>query len=111
MQVIEHLLSGVVILEPQDAITADTEYDLKDAVRRQLDAGRVHVVLDLQHVPHIDSCGLGRMVQAYVSAQRLGGSLKLMNVKERNRQTLAVTRLSSVLEILQPTELPVNVEL
>ena len=106
MHVIEHFQSGVVTLEPQDEITADTEHDLKAAVRRQLDAGRVHLVLDLQSVPYIDSSGLGRVVQAYVSAQRLGGGLKLVNVNERCRQLLTVTRLISVLEIVpadQPT--------
>ena len=58
----------------------------------------MNLILDLAHVPHIDSCGLGRIVQAYVSAQHKGGGLKLMNVKGRNRQTLTVTRLESILE-------------
>jgi anti-anti-sigma factor len=107
VHVIEHFQAGVVILEPQDEITADTELDLKAAVRRQLNAGRVHLVLDLQRVPYIDSCGLGRVVQAYVSAQRLGGGLKLLNVNERCRQLLTVTRLMSVLEIL-PADQPIT---
>jgi len=97
--VIEHLRSNVVILEPRDALTADTEADLQEAVRRQFAAGRVHLILDLARVPYIDSCGLGRIVQAYVSAQHKGGSFKLMNVNGRNRQTLTVTRLESILEI------------
>jgi anti-anti-sigma factor len=100
--VIEHLRSDVVILEPRDSLTADSEADLREAVRRQLSAGHVNLILDLAHVPHIDSCGLGRIVQAYVSAQHQGGGLKLMNVNERNRQTLTVTRLGAILEIYRP---------
>ena len=80
MQVLEHLYPNVVILELTDRLTVETETDLKDAVRRQLDAGRRHLVLDLARVPYVDSCGLGTMVQAYVSAHRQGGSVKLMNV-------------------------------
>ena len=104
MQVIEHIRPGIVILEPRGRITVETEGDLQDAVRRQLTAGRVHLVLDLARVPYIDSCGLGRMIQAYVSANRAGGELKLMNVEGRNMQLLTVTRLLSVFEIYQADE-------
>jgi anti-sigma B factor antagonist len=61
-----------------------------------------HIVLDLARVPYIDSCGLGTMVQGYVSAHRLGGSLKLLNVNGRNRQLLTVTRLLTVFEEYEP---------
>ena len=104
MHVIEQIRAGVVVLEPRAAITAETEADLQDAVERHFSAGRVNLLLDLSHVSYIDSCGLGRIVQTYVSAQRLGGSLKLMNVSGRNRQLLTVTRVLSVLEIHQPSE-------
>jgi anti-sigma B factor antagonist len=102
--VIEHLRSNVVILEPRGSLTADTEADLQEAVRRQFAAGRVNLILDLGRVPYIDSCGLGRIVQAYVSAQHKGGWLKLMNVSGRNRQTLTVTRLESILEVWSSDE-------
>ena len=102
MLVIEHVRSDVVILEPRGELTADTEAHLQEVVRRQLSAGHVNLIIDLAHVPYIDSCGLGRVVQAYVSAQHQGGGLKLMNVNERNRQTLTVTRLGAILEIYQP---------
>lgn len=102
MLVIEHVRSDVVILAPRGELTADTEAHLQEVVRRQLSAGHVNLIIDLAHVPYIDSCGLGRIVQAYVSAQHQGGGLKLMNVNERNRQTLTVTRLGAILEIYQP---------
>jgi anti-anti-sigma factor len=97
--VIEHVRSDVVILEPRGSLTADTEPYLQEAVRRQLSTGHVNLILDLAQVPHIDSCGLGRIVQAHVSAQHQGGRLRLMNVNDRNRQTLTVTRVGSILEI------------
>ena len=99
MIVIEHVRSDVVILEPRGSLTADSEADLREAVRRQLSTGHVNLILDLAHVPHIDSCGLGRIVQAHVSAQHQGGRLTLMNVNARNRQTFTVTRVGAILEI------------
>jgi len=102
VQVLEHIRQGIVILEPTERLTVETETDLKNAVRRQLDAGRMHIVLDLNRVPYIDSCGLGAMVQGYVSAQRLGGFLKLHNVRGRNLQLLTITRLLTIFEVYQP---------
>jgi anti-sigma B factor antagonist len=102
VQVLEHLYPNVVILELMDRLTVETEADLRDAVRRQLNAGRSHLVLDLASVPYVDSCGLGTMVQAYVSAHRLGGSVKLMNVTARVRQLLTVTRLLTVFDLYRP---------
>lgn len=104
MDVFEHRRAGVVILQPRSEITADTEADLQDAFRRHLSGGDVHLVLDFADVPYIDSCGLGRVVQAYVTAQRLGGELRVMNVRGRALQLLTVTRLLSILKIYQPHE-------
>jgi anti-sigma B factor antagonist len=102
VHVLEHVYPSVVILEPSERITVETEGDLRTAVRRQLDAGRCHLVLDLTHVPYVDSCGLGTMVQAYVSAHRVGGTVKLWNITPRVRQLLTITRLLTIFELYQP---------
>ena len=109
MQVLEHVYPSVVILELTERLTVETEADLRDAVRRQLVAGRPHIVLDLSRVSYVDSCGLGTMVQAYVSAHRIGGSVTLMNVCPRVRQLLTVTRLLSVFELYRPEARAVGV--
>lgn len=102
MQVFEHVYPDLVVLELRERLTVETEAALKDAVRRQLDAGRRHLVLDLARVPYVDSCGLGTMVQAYVSAHRAGGSVKLWNITPRVRQLLTITRLMTVFELYRP---------
>lgn len=98
MQVHERVFPDMVILEPTERLTVETEANLKEAVRRQLDAGRTHMVIDLARVPYVDSCGLGTMVQGFVSARRQGGTVRLMNVNPRIRQLLTITRLLTVLE-------------
>jgi anti-sigma B factor antagonist len=102
VQVLEHVYPNVVVLELTGQLTVESEADLRDAVRRHLDAGRLHLVLDLARVPYVDSCGLGTMVQAYVSAHRAGGSAKLMNITPRVRHLLSVTRLLTVFELYRP---------
>ena len=102
MQVLEHVYPNLVVLELTERLTVETEADLKDAVRRQIEAGRRNIVLDLGRVPYVDSCGLGTMVQAYVSAHRAGGWVRLSNITPRVGHLLTITRLLTIFELYQP---------
>jgi anti-anti-sigma factor len=102
MNLIEHIRPDVVILEPRERLTVENEGELQQVVRRHLDAGRACLVLNLGSVPYIDSCGLGTIAQTHLSAQRLGGWLKLLNVHGHNRQLLTVTRLLGTIGIWEP---------
>ena len=97
MELIQHILSDVVVMQPHDRLTVENEAELKDAISQHLLAGRVRLVLDLAHVPYIDSCGLGAIAQAYLDTHKAGGWLRLQNVTGRNRQLLSVTRLLGVI--------------
>jgi anti-anti-sigma factor len=97
MELIEQTLSDIVILQPRERVTVENEGDLKAAFNRHLQAGRARLVLDLAHVPYIDSCGLGTIAQMHLNAQRAGGWLKLQNVTGHNLHLLSVTRLLGVI--------------
>lgn len=52
-----------------------------------------HLILDLTHVPYIDSAGIGALVGAYVNHQKDGRSLALVGVTKRVRDAMQVTRV------------------
>jgi anti-sigma B factor antagonist len=99
MRVDHCILNGVVIISPRGRLTVETEAQFVQIVRQILNDGRTRLVLNLADVPYIDSSGLGAIAQAYTSAWRRGGELKLLHVKHRNRHLLTVTRLISVFEV------------
>ena len=72
---------------------------LKDTITSVVQRGRLHVALDLQRVPCIDSCGLGAIVGGHTIVKLQGGRLLLLNVAECLRDVLRVMKLETVLEI------------
>ena len=98
MQIETRLHHNVVIIEPKERMTVDTEAQFTEVVRTLLQAGPRRLVLNLSDVPYIDSIGLAAIVQAYTSTRRHGGDLKLLHVRGRNRQVLTITRLLTVFE-------------
>ena len=56
------------------------------------------LVIDLTDVNYMDSSGLGTIVGIYVSAKRANCKLKLINLNQRIKELLRVTRLAALLE-------------
>jgi anti-sigma B factor antagonist len=78
-------------------VIAETTPILRDEVRRVL-AESGTVVLDLTDVSYLDSSGLGALVGLYASAKRAGKQLKLINLSDRIKELLRITKLLSVFE-------------
>lgn len=57
------------------------------------------LVLDLEHVPAIDSSGIGVMMQAYTSMHNHGGHCQLLNLARTPAEVLRVVGLLTVFEV------------
>lgn len=90
----------VTILDIQGRMVIEVLNDMAVAerVRSLLKEGRRQILLNLEGVPYTDTMGLCNIVEAYVTAQRQGGSLKLLRLTPHVRQLLAVTKLLTVFE-------------
>jgi anti-sigma B factor antagonist len=56
------------------------------------------VVLQLEHVPFVDSSGIGALVRLVSSARAKGGDIKLCGVQPQLRKTLEMTNLLAMFE-------------
>jgi anti-sigma B factor antagonist len=101
MEINTRTLDGIAVLQPKGRLTLETQPEFTKAVRRLFDSGQTRLVLDLHAVPYIDSCGLGAIAHAYVSARRRGGDLKLLHVRDKNLRILTVTKLLTVFEVYE----------
>ena len=100
MELEQRIVGDVVIVTVTGDITLNREGNvlLKDKVQSLLHQGYRNLLLDLSGVPHVDSAGLGEMVQAYVSTKNRGGSLRLLHLTRRIRDLLVVTKLLTVFD-------------
>jgi len=93
---------GVAILELNGRIVLGPETQtLREQVMQLLAEGKKRIVLNLANVTYVDSAGVGTLVNAYTSATRQGGSVKLLNLSDRPRETLQLTRLLTVFDVCE----------
>jgi anti-anti-sigma factor len=64
----------------------------------QLLPGPTCIVLDFEHVTHMDSSGLGTLVRLYVHAKSSGCKLEVDRMGSSIRNLLGITHLLSILE-------------
>src|SRR5271170_2893454 len=73
---------------------------LLNAEVSQLLPGPACIVLDFEHVTHMDSSGLGTLVRLYVHAKSSGCKLEVENMGPSIRNLLGITHLLSILEVV-----------
>jgi anti-sigma B factor antagonist len=93
-------VNGVTILDLSGRITLGDETGmLRDAVRDLLSKGTKKIVLNLAEVNYIDSTGVGELVGSLMSVRNRGGDLKLMNLTQKVKDVVNVTKLYTVFDI------------
>ena len=99
MQIEERVVNEVTILDLKGKITlGEGDEVLKDKINSLVHQNRKRILLNLEHVPYIDSAGLGEIVRTYTTVSRQGGKLKLLNLTKRIQDLLAITKLLTVFE-------------
>ena len=99
MQIEERSAGDVMVLDLKGKMTlGEGDELLKDKINSLVHQGHSKIVLNLEHVPYIDSAGLGEVVRTYTTVSRQGGSLKLLNLTKRITDLLSITKLLTVFE-------------
>jgi len=83
-------LDGRIVLGP------DTEA-LSRALQDSIARGARKLILNLKRISQVDTSGISTVVRAFVGMQRLGGRFALINLSDRVRQVLDMTRLLNVI--------------
>jgi anti-sigma B factor antagonist len=88
---------GTPTLICRGRICTETSPLFKSEVKKWVPRSKL-VIVDLSQVNYIDSSGLGTLLATYISAKSAGCDLKLINLTQRIKDLLHLTRLASVFE-------------
>jgi anti-sigma B factor antagonist len=72
---------------------------LREMVSDLLSKGHTQILLNLGDVHYIDSSGLGALVSAFTTVRKQGGQLKLLNLTNKVRELMQITKLYAVFDI------------
>ncbi len=87
-------ISGKITLGKATANIRHTIHDL-------LENGGKKIILNLTDVNYIDSSGIGELVRTYTSVTNQGMQLKLLNLTEKIRELLVITKLLTVFQVYE----------
>lgn len=93
-------VGDVRILDLDGKITIGVgDVKLRELVEEALEQGCRKVIINLKHVSHIDSSGIGEMVGCFTTVKRRGGQMSLLNLPPRINDILQVTQLITVFDV------------
>ena len=100
---------SVAILDVSGKLMGGPDADVfKTTIRNLLDEGFKNVVVNMSHVPFINSTGLGILISAYTTLRKEDGVLKLANVTERIDSLLMITKLGTIFETYSSEEMALD---
>ena len=94
-------ISGQIVFGEESAAMRVLVCDL-------LGEGHRKILLNLADVNYIDSTGLGHLVSAVVSVRKMKGDLKLLKLTNRVHDVLQITRLHSIIDIMDDERLAIE---
>lgn len=74
---------------------------LREAINSTIKEKETKILLNFKDVPYLDSTGLGEVVRSYTSVKKEGGSVKIINLTQKVRDLLSVTKLITVFETFE----------
>lgn len=82
--------------------------ELREAINDSIKTNEKKLLLNFNHVPYLDSTGLGEVVRSYTTLKKEGGVVKIVNLTQKVRDLLSVTKLITVFETFEDENKAVN---
>lgn len=85
---------AVCVLKLKGRLTSgEAVSQFENAFQQSLASGHIFLVVDLEALPYIDSSGIGSLVNALRQANKIGGTVKLVNPSSFVAKTLKMVGL------------------
>jgi len=104
LEITQREIDGVYLLALKGRLVLGEEsVGFRATIDNLLAASAKRIVVNLEHVTHVDSAGLGSLIEAHRKTKASGGRLKLSNLGPNFKKALEIARLLPLFET-SPTE-------
>ena len=98
----ERQAGDVTVLDMSGRVTiGEGSVALRTGIRRLLEEGKKKILLNMGGVGYIDSSGIGELVSSFTAINKDGGQLKMLNLTQKLRDLLAITKLLTVFDVYE----------
>lgn len=102
MRIEKRKKGDVLILDLKGKILIGDGIDeLRDSINNANKENESKILLNFKDVPYLDSTGLGEVVRSYTSITKEGGTVKIVNLTNKVKDLLSVTKLLTVFETFE----------
>ncbi len=99
LEVSERQAGDVTILDMNGSVRmGEGAISLRNSIRGLVDQGKKKILLNLSGVKNVDSSGIGELIANYTTISRDNGQLKLLNLTDKIRDLLVITKLLTVFD-------------
>ncbi len=99
LEINERQAGDVTILDMTGSVRmGEGAISLRNSIRGLVDQGKTKILLNLGGVKNIDSSGIGELIANYTTISRDKGQLKLLNLTDKIRDLLVITKLLTVFD-------------
>jgi anti-sigma B factor antagonist len=100
---------SVAIIDLSGKLMGGPDADVfKETIKQLIQEGYKNVLVNLAHVPWVNSTGLGILIAGYTTLKREGGILKLTHVTDRIESILMITKLGTIFESFSDEQAALN---
>jgi len=105
MNLKEKEINGIVVLELSGKVMGGPDANLlSEKLHELVDQQKTKVVADLNKVSWMNSSGLGILIGGLTTMRNNNGDLKLVNVTDRIKSLLIITKLITIFETFDSLE-------
>lgn len=102
MKIEKRKKNNVVILDLKGKILfGDGIEELRASINSAIKENEKNLLLNFAEVPYLDSTGLGEVVRSYTTLKKVGGTVKIVNLTNKVKDLLTVTKLITVFETFE----------
>lgn len=99
MQINDDKVNGISVLQIKGRVDVSNAKLLKIKVQDLIGHGAVNFLITMDKVDYIDSSGLGVLVACLKAANKAGGTVKIVGLKEYPKQVFQTMRLDRVFQL------------